>query len=107
MDKPTKVIAGSLGLTAFAIAVVAGLAAGNQSAEILVRALISMTTCYVLGLVLGAIGQRTIEEHVRQYIASRPVKKRSHEVIVVDEAVDGEDSSLITGGKLAENVSAG
>lgn len=105
VEKPTKVIAGSLGLTAFAIAVVAGMAAGNQSAEILVRALISMMLCYVLGLVLGAIGEHTMDEHVRQYIAARPVKKFSEPIMEVGEA--GEEPTLITGGKQEEIVPAG
>ncbi len=100
MNKATKVIAGSLGLTAFAIAVVSGLAAGNQSAEILIRALMSMMTCYVLGLVLGMIGEHTIEEHVREYVNARPAQGSS----VSGAGVEG---SLTTGGKLEENVSAG
>ncbi len=104
-EQPTKVIAGSLGLTAFAIAVVAGLFAGNESTEILIRALISMLLCYVLGLVLGAIGERTIEEHIRDYIAARPVKRFSEPIMEVGEV--GEEPTLITGGKQEEMVSAG
>ncbi len=104
-DRPAKVIAGSLGLTAFAIAVVAGLAAGNEPTEILLRALSSMMACYVLGMVLGAIGQHTIEEHVHQYIVARPIKKFSEPVMEVGEV--GEEPTLTTGGKQEEMVSAG
>jgi len=105
-NNPSKVIAGSLGLTAFAIAVVAGLAAGNPSTEVLTRALVCMAICYALGMVLGAIGEHTMQEHVRQYIAARPVIKHNEPVMEVGEFI-ADSSPLTSGGKPEEKVSAG
>lgn len=73
VNSPTKVVAGVFGLAAFALAVVAGLGAGNPSTDVLLRALVSMAACYSIGLVLGMIGERTVDEHVREYIAARAV----------------------------------
>lgn len=60
---PTKVIAASVGLCGFAAAVVAGLGAGNPAPTVLVRALIALFACYVVGLCVGMVGERTVREH--------------------------------------------
>lgn len=103
MNRPTKVIAGSLGLTAFSIAIVAGIASRNLSQEILLRALIAMFVCYLVGLVLGMIGERTVEEHVRQYIAARPMPDASHDAQAPPVPSDGGKD----GGKLVPSPHAG
>lgn len=59
----SKVMAGCLALAAFAIAIVAGIAAGNAPAQILVRALMAMILCYPVGLIIGVICQRVIDMH--------------------------------------------
>ena len=59
-----RAVAGCFALAAFAVAVVAGLAGGNTPASILVRALIAMTVCYPVGLIIGLVCQHVIEEHV-------------------------------------------
>ena len=61
----SRAVAGCFALAAFAVAVVAGLAGGNASSAILVRALIAMIVCYPLGLVIGLVCQHVIEEHVK------------------------------------------
>lgn len=71
VTNPTKVIAGALGLSAFTIAVVAGIACGNLAQDVLFRALVAMFGSYFIGLALGMIGERTVNEHVRQYVAAR------------------------------------
>lgn len=67
MNRPTKVIAAVLGLAAFAIAVVAGMGAGNDASTVLARALGFMVLCYLIGLAVGHIGERTVEEHLAAY----------------------------------------
>ncbi|MHC4428224.1 MAG: hypothetical protein ACYS0D_06420 [Planctomycetota bacterium] len=61
-----NVIAACVALAAFAVAVVAGLFGGSDSAAILLRALLSMLVCYPIGLAIGGICQRVLVEHVRE-----------------------------------------
>jgi len=67
----TKVIAGTVGLAAFSVAVIAGLAAGNAATDVLLRAVVAMAVCHAIGLMLGAMGERTVDEYVKSYYASR------------------------------------
>ncbi len=69
MNSLTKVIAGVLGLSGFGIAVLAGLFAGNEGGTVLLRGVIAMAICYLVGVVVGAIGERT----VRDFFESRRV----------------------------------
>lgn len=69
---PTKVIAGCLALGAFAIAIFAGLASGNPTDTILGRALLCLVVCYVVGLAVGAVAERAVDEHVRAHEAANP-----------------------------------
>ncbi|MBX3357238.1 MAG: hypothetical protein KF745_02300 [Phycisphaeraceae bacterium] len=59
---PTRVIAASMGLAAFAVAVIAGLAVNNPADFILARALLSMFVCWAVGLAVGAVAERTMIE---------------------------------------------
>ena len=61
-----NVIAACVALAAFTVAVVAGLFCGNDSAAILLRALLAMLVCYPIGLAIGGICQRVLAEHVRE-----------------------------------------
>jgi hypothetical protein len=60
----SRAVAGCFALAAFAVAVVAGLAGGNSPSAILFRALIAMVVCYPVGLVIGLVCQRVVEDHV-------------------------------------------
>lgn len=62
---PAKVIACVFALAAFAVAIIAGLSAGNGAARVLGSALAAMVVCHILGLVIGAIGQRIVTEHLQ------------------------------------------
>ena len=63
-----KAIAGCFALAAFTVAVIAGLAGGNAATSILVRALIAMIACYPVGLLIGAVCQHVVDQHVRDQI---------------------------------------
>ena len=69
----SRAVAGCFALAAFAVAVVAGLAGGNTPSSILVRALMAMVVCYPVGLVIGLVCQRVIEEHVKASPAANAV----------------------------------
>lgn len=57
-------IAGCFALSAFAVAVVAGLSTGNTLASILVRAIMAMIVCYPVGLLVGLICQHVVQDHL-------------------------------------------
>ena len=69
----SRAVAGCFALAAFAVAVVAGLAGGNTTASILVRALIAMAVCYPVGLIIGLMCQRVVEEHAKTHPIARTV----------------------------------
>ena len=87
---PSKVVATAFALTGFAVALVAGLAAGNTSMRILTAALISMVVCHLLGLIGGAIGERVVNEHLSTYRAGRPVPEFKREPATAAEAPTGK-----------------
>ena len=70
---PGKLIASSFGLAGFAVAIVAGLSAGNSSPRILTVALVSMMACHLVGLGAGMVGENTIESYMDRYRGSRPL----------------------------------
>jgi putative Mn2+ efflux pump MntP len=74
---PTKVIGACAGLTAFAIALVAGLAADNPAEDVLFRALIALVACQLIGGLVGMVGERTVREAIREYQSSHPVNSSS------------------------------
>ena len=73
---PTRIIATSLALLAFAIAIAAGLLAQNPPQQILWRALVCLVTCYGVGAVVGAVAQRAMDEHLE---ARRAAMEEAHE----------------------------
>ncbi|UCD74461.1 MAG: hypothetical protein JSV91_11815 [Phycisphaerales bacterium] len=68
----SRVIAGCFALAAFATAIVAGLTSGNGASAVLVRASIALIICYPVGLVIGAICQRIVNEYVRTHCQTHP-----------------------------------
>lgn len=69
----TKTIATSLALTAFTIAVVAGLFAGNPAPHVLKVAIMSMIACQVVGVFVGMVAEHAISEHITQLKQSHPI----------------------------------
>ena len=91
---PSSAIAGCFALSAFAVAVVAGLAAQNPASSILVRALIAMIICYPVGLIIGLICQRLIFDHIEahQKAASITMPNSSKNSDQADEANSQEET---------------
>jgi hypothetical protein len=67
-------IASGFGLAGFAVAIIAGLTAGNSSERTLAVALVSMCVCHLVGLGVGAIAERMVEEHMDRYRSTRPLE---------------------------------
>lgn len=61
--KPRRIIAGCFALCAFALALLSGLSAEAPIVVILTRGLVSLVGCYIVGLLIGIVGERCIAEH--------------------------------------------
>ena len=80
---PTR-IASTLALIVFAVCVIAGLSAENGFATVIVRALLAMLVTLIVGLVLGAMAQKMLDEN----LSSQKV---------VEKPENGEAASTING----------
>jgi hypothetical protein len=67
-------IAGSLSLVVFAVCVIAGIGAENGFSTIVVRALLAMLVTLVVGLILGTMAQKMLDENLS---ASKKVEEKS------------------------------
>jgi hypothetical protein len=57
-------LAGCLALLTFAVCIAAGLSAGNSAATILSNALAAMGATFVVGLAVGVMAQKMLDENV-------------------------------------------
>jgi hypothetical protein len=79
-DIPRTLTSGVLGLAAFMLACFVGLLAGNPGYVILVRAMVAMVICVLIGRVLGAIGEVCIREYVTKYKSDRPRPRKPEQL---------------------------
>ena len=86
MDTPSKTVSGVLGLAAFAVACLGGLAARDTPDVILLQAIIAMLIGAVLGRIIGAMGAQGMREHVERHIASNPPAEEPQELLDLREA---------------------
>lgn len=66
----TRVIAAVFALAAFAVAIIAGLAAGLEPHITLIRALLALVVCELMGLAIGRVAQFVAEDHLRARLAA-------------------------------------
>jgi hypothetical protein len=57
-------MAATLALVVFAVCVIAGLAAGNSFDTVLTKALLAMAATFAVGLVVGVMAQKMIDENL-------------------------------------------
>lgn len=93
MTRPTKVIASALGLTAFAVATIAGMAVGNPSETVLWHAIISMIICQLVGLAIGSIAERVIYDAIDEYQRRHPIPRVQQELIVAEPVEEDPEAS--------------
>lgn len=109
MKRATNVIAAVLGCTAFAIACVVGLAAHNPSNVVLSRALWALVVCYAGGLMLGAIGEVIIAQHMALYAKKNPIPEvkplPKEPVLLAELAEDQTGAGVPVAGGNARQVS--
>ena len=70
---PTKIIAAICGLSGFAVALIAGIAADNPADTVLTRAIVAMLVLHILGWIIGSVGERTVVEALAQYKKVNPI----------------------------------
>jgi hypothetical protein len=95
MTSKARVVSVAFGLSGFAVALVSGLGAGNDATSVLLRAIVAMFACQMLGLLVGSMVERLIDEQEARYKESHPIpvvpaltSARRDGVIEVGEAVD-------------------
>ncbi len=95
MGNEAKVVSVTFAMSAFVVALIAGLAAGNSPFQVLVRALVAMFVCQVIGTLAGEVVARIVREHEERYREANPVplipaisSARKDTVVDVDEVVD-------------------
>jgi hypothetical protein len=64
-------VAGCLALLAFAVCLIAGLNAGNSTATVLSNALAALGVTFVVGLVVGAMAQKMLDENLAAAAAAK------------------------------------
>ena len=70
-------IAASMALVAFAVCLVMGLRADNTFSTILSNALIAMGATFAVGLVIGAMAQKMIDENVAAGVAKDSAESKA------------------------------
>lgn len=70
---PARVIATIFALACFAGAIALGVYNGNSAFSILLGAVLVMIAAFVVGLILGTLMQRCVDDHVKQHQADHPI----------------------------------
>lgn len=73
MHSVERTIAGILGLSAFGVACVSGLASGNDASTTVWRALGAMAVCVVVGWALGRAAKIVAAEHAQDHRERNPI----------------------------------
>lgn len=90
-DIPARLISGVLGLMAFVLASVVGLIAGNPGFVVLMRALVAMFVCAVIGRVLGVMGEVCVREYVTRYKSDRPRPQKPQQLVELERAKEAHE----------------
>lgn len=69
---PNRMIASCFALCGFAVALLAGMDASVTTASALLRAIVALAVCYMIGTVIGAAGEACIAESFSDYSRRNP-----------------------------------
>lgn len=58
-------LAGCMALVAFMFCVIAGINVGNPFGTVVTRALLAMLATFVIGLVIGSMAQKMLDENIK------------------------------------------
>lgn len=95
LNRSSSVIAGCFALSAFAVAVSAGLVSDNPAAQVLGRAIMCMLVCYPVGLVIGMVCVRVISAHVKAYRLANPIPGEAKLAPTADESASAEEVIVV------------
>ena len=82
-----KVVGGILGTVAFSVACIVGLLAGNDMTTVLSRALIAMLIFFAFGFVLGLMGRKLVDEHMKRIVDA----DRESQMARMEQPHDGQE----------------
>jgi hypothetical protein len=96
-----RVVSAAFALSGFTVALISGLGAGNASSQVLFRALVALFVCQFVGMIVGSMLDRVIDEHQTSYRKAHPIPavpsvgavRDSDGVVVVGEAVDEQGTT--------------
>lgn len=94
-SRSSSVIAGCFALSAFAVAVLAGLATDNPAAQVLGRAIVCMLVCYPVGLAIGLVCVRVISAHVEAHRQANPIPGEAKLAPKADIAASAEEVIVV------------
>lgn len=72
-----KAIGACAGLSGFAIAVIAGIAADNPFDVVVTRALVALPFCFAVGFILGTAGERVVQEVIASAAEAAAARSKS------------------------------
>ena len=72
-------LAASISLIVFAVCLLSGMSAGNTFVETVRRALVAMFVTLAIGLVVGVMAQKMLEENVKQIEAKSEISEAKPE----------------------------
>jgi hypothetical protein len=70
---PSRLIATCFALASFLAALSVGLAAGNDPATILTRAILVLVGCYLVALPIGSLAQWAMYHHIEHFKQTHPI----------------------------------
>lgn len=94
--RPTQMVAAIFALSAFAVAIVAGLGAGADATRTVVVALVAMMLCHVVGTVIGTIAESTAAEAIQAHRDAKPVPALLTEEDIAQEQAASPESAAAT-----------
>lgn len=90
---PTRIIACSFSLIAFALALVIGLMAGNPTLRILQSGLAAGFVCLLIGAMIGRIAHRVIEDDIERYQEQHPIPDENDALAAEDSRSDNQQDA--------------
>jgi hypothetical protein len=106
VDQQIKVIATAFAFAGFAVALLAGLASQSPMVDVIVRAMVALVVCRLVGWGAGVIIARSAESGLTAYESARPIPQVDLDIIEVGDAdIVGEEPTGSGDEKISQNLS--
>jgi hypothetical protein len=104
---PTRIIACSFSLIAFALALVIGLIVDNPTLTILRGALVAGFVCLLLGAMVGHFAHRVIEDDIERYRQEHPIPDEDEALAAAESQFeDSQDAEATEAEPVPEEAGA-